>query len=104
MVVGRVGRCLDLNHNGWFRICLLQHHYNGYFWLDEALFFAGIYGSLADVPQGPFSNATQLFTDPRGTYAPYALPQYDATGQTVVIKYSVADNLSQRVRTVTWGN
>ena len=81
-------------------------HYNGYLYLSEAAFFDGVLAARADAPQGPFSEATNLFNDPDrgGVYLPYALPQYDASGQTVAIRYSVVDNLSQRVRTVTWGN
>ncbi|KAF3765364.1 hypothetical protein M406DRAFT_67819 [Cryphonectria parasitica EP155] len=75
-----------------------------YVWLSEGLGYSGIYAYVSDLPQGPFSNGTLLFTDPSrgGTYAPFAMTNYDATGATVKIVYSVVDNLSQRVRTVTW--
>ncbi|KAF2501246.1 hypothetical protein BU16DRAFT_577447 [Lophium mytilinum] len=81
-------------------------HYNSYVYLSEAAYFAGVLAARADQPQGPFSSFTNLFNDPDrgGVYLPYALPQYDTTGQTVAIVYSVVDNFSQRVRTITWGN
>lgn len=75
-----------------------------YVWLTEGVGYSGVYAYVADAPQGPFSTETLLFTDVArgGTYAPSALTNYDSTGKTVAIVYSVPDNLSQKVRTVTW--
>lgn len=81
-----------------------SNYYQKFVWLTQGLGYSGVYAHLADLPQGPFSDGTLLFTDwPRGgTYAPYAQTQYDQSGKTVQIVYSVVDNLSQRVVTVTW--
>lgn len=81
-----------------------SNYYHKFMWLTQGLGYSGVYAYLADSPQGPFSNGTLLFTDAArgGTYAPYAQTQYDESGKTVHIVYSVVDNLSQRVVTVTW--
>lgn len=81
-----------------------SNYLNKYVWLTQTLGYGGVYAYLADQPQGPFSSGTLLFTDPDhgGTYAPNAQTQYDTTGKTVAIIYSVVATLSQRVVTVTW--
>lgn len=81
-----------------------SNYLNKYIWLTQPAGYGGVYAYLADQPQGPFSTGTLLFQDAEhgGTYAPSAQTQYDTTGKTVAIVYSVVSTLSQRVVTVTW--